>query len=69
MILDLPSVWHDKEIRDHFAFDCKDPLEITAIGETRPSFICGLACADPVAGHTVLAVARAEVDRDCTVIE
>ena len=69
MILDLPSVWRDAEIRAHYLFDCIDPVEITAFGETRKSYVCGLDCVDPVQGHTVMALAHAEVERDTTVVE
>ena len=69
MILDLPSVWRDAEIRTHYMFDCKDSIEVSAFGDSRRSYVCGLGCDDPVHGHTVMALAHAEVARDTTVVE
>ena len=58
--LTLPEVWDPARIDRHYRDECEQPVDVTAFGEERPSYVCGARCTDPVYGHTAWAQAVAE---------
>lgn len=58
---EIPKVWTETDRAEHLT-KCGYAIEISTFGELDPHFLCG--CGE-AAGHEPMAVAFAEIDRDC----